>query len=58
LQSAEDFCLLFTAREVARGSILKLTKKFPIYKIGKAKKGSGIFLSGKKIEVKRWQHFE
>jgi len=58
LQSAEDFCLLFTAREAARGSILKLTKKFPIYKIGKAKKGSGIFLSGKKIEVKGWQHFE
>jgi thiamine-monophosphate kinase len=57
LQSAEDFCLLFTAREAARGSILKLTKKFPIYKIGKAKKGSGIFLKGKVIEVRGWRHF-
>jgi len=57
LQSAEDFCLLFTARESAKGGILKLTKKFPIYKIGKAKKGSGIFLNGKEIEVKGWQHF-
>jgi thiamine-monophosphate kinase len=57
LNSAEDFCLLFTARESARESVLKLAKKFPIKKIGKAKKGSGIFLKGKEIEVKGWQHF-
>jgi thiamine-monophosphate kinase len=61
LQSAEDFCLLFTARELARGGILKLarkfSKKFPINKIGKAKKGGGIFLNGKEIEVKGWRHF-
>jgi len=57
LHSAEDFCLLFTARKSARESILKLAKKFPISKIGNAKKGSGIFLDGKKIEVKGWQHF-
>jgi len=61
LQSAEDFCLLFTARESARGSILKLTKKFsnkfPISKIGKAKKGYGIFSEGKEIKVKGWRHF-
>ena len=61
LQSAEDFCLLFTARESARGSILKLTKKFsnkfPISKIGKAKNGCGIFSEGKEIKVKGWQHF-
>jgi len=57
LNSAEDFCLLFTARELARGSVLKLTRKFPIKKIGRAKKGSGIFMNGKEIEVKGWQHF-
>jgi len=61
LQSAEDFCLLFTARESARESILKLarkfSKKFPISKIGKAKRGCGIFSDGKKIEVRGWRHF-
>jgi thiamine-monophosphate kinase len=61
LQSAEDFCLLFTARKSARESILKLagkfSKKIPISKIGNAKKGNGIFLGGKAIEVKGWQHF-
>jgi len=57
LHSAEDFCLLFTARKSARESILKLAKKFPISKIGVAKKGHAIFMDGKEIGVKGWQHF-
>ena len=61
LSSAEDFCLLFTARKFARENILKLakkfSKKFPINKIGEAKKGSGVFFNGKKIKANGWQHF-
>jgi len=57
LHSAEDFCLLFTARRAARQSILKLARKFLISRIGVAKKGRGVFMNGKKIEVKGWLHF-
>ncbi len=61
LNGGEDYCLLFTARKSARENILHLTEKFskefPICKIGEIKKGTGVFLDGKKLEVNGWQHF-
>ena len=61
LHGGEDYCLLFTARKSAREDVLQLAKKFskvfPICKIGEAKKGSGVFLDGKELEVKGWRHF-
>ncbi|MDR1830452.1 MAG: thiamine-phosphate kinase [Candidatus Fibromonas sp.] len=61
LNGGEDYCLLFTAKKSSRKNILQLAKKFskefPICKIGEAKKGSGIFLDGKELEVKGWRHF-
>lgn len=52
LNSAEDYELLFTANKTARKQIENLA-----YRIGTVKKGSGIFLAGKKIKVKGWRHF-
>jgi thiamine-monophosphate kinase len=57
LNASEDYELLFTARKSARKSILKLTKKFTLQRIGTIKKGTGIYLDGKKIKVNGWQHF-
>jgi len=61
LSGGEDYCLLFTARKSAKKSVLRLAKKFlkefPICKIGEIKNGSGVFLDGKKLEVKGWRHF-
>jgi len=57
LHSAEDYCLLFTAKKSAEKKILQLSKKNSIIKIGVAKNGTGIFTDGKKIEVKGWRHF-
>ena len=61
LNGGEDYCLLFTAKKSSRKNVFQLAKKFsklfPICKIGEAKKGNGIFLDGKELEVKGWRHF-
>ncbi|MDR1812979.1 MAG: thiamine-phosphate kinase [Candidatus Fibromonas sp.] len=57
LNGGEDYCLLFTARKSAEKRILQLAKKIQVCKIGEAKKGSGVFLNGKKIEARGWRHF-
>jgi thiamine-monophosphate kinase len=57
LNGSEDYELLFTARKSARDHILRLAKKYVLYRIGSVKKGSGVFSNGKKIKVKGWQHF-
>ncbi|MCL2284684.1 MAG: thiamine-phosphate kinase [Fibromonadales bacterium] len=62
LNGGEDFCLLFTARKIARKNILRLAKRFAINKIGTvsvgaAQRGGTIFLDGAKLEAKGWRHF-
>jgi thiamine-monophosphate kinase len=57
LKASEDYELLFTAQKSARKNILKLAKKFSMHRIGTIKKGKGIYLDGRKIEVEGWRHF-
>ncbi|MCL2101167.1 MAG: AIR synthase related protein [Fibromonadales bacterium] len=57
LRGSEDYCLLFTAKKSAEEKILQLAKKFRINKIGKAKKGNGVFLNKKRLKPNGWQHF-
>jgi len=61
LNGGEDYCLLFTAKKFASKDVLqlaeKVSKEFPICKIGEIKNGSGVFLDGKELRVKGWRHF-
>jgi thiamine-monophosphate kinase len=57
LDGGEDYELLFTARRYTREKILRLAKKYVLFRVGSVKRGRGVFSKGKEVKAKGWRHF-
>jgi len=59
VSSGEEYALLFTvskSRSKEMEELIHRDLKRPVYRIGKVKKGAGVFLDGEDISHKGWEH--
>ncbi|QAR32284.1 thiamine-phosphate kinase [Geovibrio thiophilus] len=59
VSSGEEFALLFTvpkSRAKEMEELIHRDLKRPVYRIGKVKKGAGVFMDGEDISEKGWEH--